>query len=783
MTFRVFCYFRVSPVVIESHTQMNLVFGVRVNFMKIRMAFLFSLLLVAATSAVAQPPTELFLRGYSVIPTPQKVELHSQEIEFNEAWVYDAGGLARNHIAVRSLLGDLQSFQQIELRATAKPGSNQSVGVIRLAVSSGAVQTSNDPAIARQGYRLKIAPGVIEITGNSDQGLFYGVQTLLQLLRPGARGRLFLPVATIEDWPKLQLRFLHWDTKHHQDRLETLKRYLDWSARFKVNMIAFELEDKFEYPSNPIIGAPGAFTTAELQELVNYGLERFIQIVPSVQAPAHMAYVLKHPQFAHLRADGNNYQSCLCDEEVYKLIFQMYDDVIKATKGVDYLYVSTDEVYYAGICAKCGQPYNEENRSLKWVEFVRRARDFAASRGRRILVWAEYPLLPEHVKMIPPDVIDGVLGEEEYIRPENELGMRQLIYTSMQGAEYLFPNHLPGTQTGGDQGPSAGRLPSASRAIATSHVWRGNPIGVFGAAWDDSGLHNETFWPGWATVAEYGWTPGTPPVEQTVAEFIRIYYGPNVAGMAEIYGGLQTQARFFEKSWDRVISKARAPGYGNSYGKGIGTTRFDETLPQPALPALPGLSFTPVYVGRYDKLIEQAQRMAVENNLLQQRLYQNLAKADHNRYNLEVLLSIAELTGHHNRLILSLKSIEDKLAAARAAAEKNSPEQALGQLVAAYDQARSTVEERLQTFRALQTVWEKSRFPKGREVNGRKFVHVLDDTKDHWADRRADLSYLIAPEESIALEQWMKQLGAVIQAWAQQHHLPVRKLAEARLEN
>jgi hypothetical protein len=73
-------------------------------------------------------------------------------------------------------------------------------------------------------------------------------------MRRDANGRLIVPERAIEDWPKLQLRFLHWDTKHHQDRIETLKRYLDWSARFKANMIGFELEDKFEYPS-PVISA------------------------------------------------------------------------------------------------------------------------------------------------------------------------------------------------------------------------------------------------------------------------------------------------------------------------------------------------------------------------------------------------------------------------------------------------------------------------------------------------------------------------------------------------
>src|SRR5690606_17331857 len=144
-----------------------------------------------------------------------------------------------------------------------------------------------------------------------DAGLLYGVQTLVQLIKANERGELKVPVSEIDDWPRLKLRFLHWDTKHHQDRMPTIKSYIDWAVRFKANMIGFELEDKFSYPSNPEIGAPGAFTPAELQEIVDYGLERHLQVVPVVQSPAHMAYVLKHPRFAHLKADGNNYQSDL----------------------------------------------------------------------------------------------------------------------------------------------------------------------------------------------------------------------------------------------------------------------------------------------------------------------------------------------------------------------------------------------------------------------------------------------------------------------------------------
>jgi len=732
---------------------------------------------LAQLSLAAPGPTELRLRGYSVIPSPQRVTLQSDDIDFDGTWAYRAGSFGPTHIAVRTLLKDLREFHGL----TLKPAVASSKNVVRIAIAGGTVNTAATGDVASQGYLLKIAPRLIEITGNGDPGLLYGVQTLLQLLKPGPGGRLQLPAATIEDWPEHALRFLHWDTKHHQDRIETLKRFLDWSARFKINRIGFELEDKFEYPSHPIIGAPGAFTTAQLQEIVNYGLERFIQVVPQVQSPAHMAYVLKHPAFADLRADGSNYQSCDCDPRTEQLIFSMYDDVIKATQGVDSFFVSTDEVYYAGICAKCTRPYNDENRSLAWVEFVQKAHKFLKERGRQMFAWVEYPFMSQHTELLPPDLIDGVLGNEpEEIKRENQHGLRHLAYTSIQGAELLFPNYF---LYDNDRYVARGHLTSVAEEISV-RARPAKPIGVFGAAWDDSGLHNETFWLGWTMVAQNAWAPGVASAAQTTAEFMDVFYGPRVSQMVEVYQALQRQARFFEGSWDRVVSRVRGPGYGNSYGKGIGTTRYDQTLPKPPLPALPGLDFTPVYnSGKYGKLVDSARAAAIENDLLTYRIQENIGRAEHNRYNLEVLLSLAELTGHQSRLILGLRSIEDRLQAARDAAQKASHEQALGQLVGAYGQAREIVAGRKDVFANLKRTWEKSRYPKGQEVNGRKFVHVLDDVKDHWADRRADLSYMIAPEESIGLEKWMEQMGTTIQEYARTHNLPVRPLEEIRLED
>jgi hypothetical protein len=737
------------------------------------------LLLLTAVTALAEVPTPLWSRGYSVIPTPQTVKLEAGDVALNTGWTLTEATPAG--IAAESLVRDFAGFHGISLRKTV--GARQIV----LKVAAGTVKTTPvDPELAAQAYRLTIADNRIEITGNAAAGLFYGVQTLIQLPRRDSAGRLWLPKGSIEDWPRLQLRFLHWDTKHHQNRMETMKRYIDWTARFKANMIGFELEDKFEYPSNPEIGAPGAYTTKELQEITDYALARHIQLVPEIQSPAHMAYVLKHPKFAHLKADGSNYQSALCDPRTYDLIFSMYDDIIKANKGVKYFFVSTDEVYYAGIEATC-RPYTPENRSLAWVEFVKRARKHLAKQGRRILVWDEYPLLAQHVEQIPPDVIGGVMGEADYLPTANRIGMRHLAYVSMQGAEYLFPSHLGGetaSRRGSENGYAQGRLRDAYDSIRNGRHWQNKPIGTFGAAWDDSGLHDETFWLGWSAVANWGWNPGPGAASpaQHAAEFMRVYYGPNSERMIEVYRALQRQSRAWERTWETITSKVRGPGYGNSYAKGVGTRREDITLAAPPLPQLPDLSLTPSVATKYGRFIEEAQARAVENDELMHAIETNLGRADRNQYNLEVFLSLTDFIGHHWRLLGAMSHAEQQMVAARSAARAGKHELAVGHLVGAYTAIDRARQEGERTFADLTQVWEKARYPKGRAVSGRQFVHVLDDVKDHFADRTVDLGYMAAPERQIGLAQWTAALQRVIEDYAKAHNVPVKGIGPARLE-
>ncbi len=683
----------------------------------------------------------------------------------DHTWTLDRGAISAGDIAVRTLSTDLHTFLGLSLASGA-----QARHVIRLVIKPGAVATGAEPLIDKQAYRLEMENGLVQVTGNAAEGLFYGVQTLLQLMKRDVAGSALLPSGVIEDWPRLALRFLHWDTKHHQDRMATLKRYLDWSARFKINMIGFELEDKFEYPSHPVIGAPGAFTTAQLQEIVNYGLERHIQVVPQVQSPAHMAYVLKHKEFAGLRADGNNYQSDVCNPKTLDLIFSLYDDAIKASKGVDYFFVSTDEVYYAGIGNTCAAPYNPVNRSLAWVNFVQKAHDFLAKRGRTMLVWAEFPLRPEHVKLLPEGIIDGIVGQPSFLPIEKQRNIRQLQYASMQGAEYLFPNIF--TIQGEQQ---RGNLENAVAAYRSGRAMAGNPIGAFGAAWDDSGLHSETFWLGWSTVAQYSWNPDAAPLDQHVAEFFSLYYGPQVQGMAGVYRDLQQQARAWERTWDYIPSKTVPYRYGGYFGKGLSTHRTDMTLATPLVNDLPDWFPDPFWSDRYRMWLTEARQKQAENRRLQEAIQTNIRLAERNRYNLQVLLSLARFIDHHWELLLGLEQAENTLREAQALASDDKYADAVARLKAAYDIVDRIQKERASSYNDLKTVFEKSRFPKGQSVGGREFLHVYDNVKDHFADRRADLSYMTAPEESLALDKWNAELAGMIRTYAGMNGVPAPK--------
>ena len=148
-------------------------------------------------------------------------------------------------------------------------------------------------------------------------------------------------------------------------------------------MLVWEWEDKFAYPSHPEIGAPGRFTMKEMQEFTRYAKQYHIQIVPLVQGLGHVSFILKWPQYKHLREiESSNWEFCPLKEGSYDLLFDLWKDAIEATPGSEYIHIGSDETYELAACEKCKAKAEEIGRSGLYQLFINKAAELSEDKRK-----------------------------------------------------------------------------------------------------------------------------------------------------------------------------------------------------------------------------------------------------------------------------------------------------------------------------------------------------------------------------------------------------------------
>src|SRR6266851_2972248 len=309
-----------------------------------------TLAVALAVTGRGETVSKLWSRGYAVMPDPQQVELLDGDRRFSPDWMLKRGaGVAADDVAIETLTQELESRYGLRTGETANATT-----VVRLEMKAGSVipgdtADTDKQAIADQAYRMEIGEQGIAIIANAPEGLFYGVETLVQLLRPHD-GAYYLPLCRITDWPDLHLRHIYWDDAHHLDRLPELKRAVRQAAFFKINGFALKLEGHFQFRSAPAVVEPYALSPAEYQELTDYGLRYHVQVIPYLDGPAHIAFILKHPEYAKYRSfPDSNYEMCATNPEAVKFLSSMFQDLVDANRGGKFVYFSTDEPYYIGM--------------------------------------------------------------------------------------------------------------------------------------------------------------------------------------------------------------------------------------------------------------------------------------------------------------------------------------------------------------------------------------------------------------------------------------------------
>lgn len=246
------------------------------------------------------------------------------------------------------------------------------------------------------GYQLEITPvGGVRIEGNDEAGVFYGVQTLIQLLPTRAGVLPILPTLKIIDYPRFPYRGMHLDVVRHFFPVDFIKKYIDYLALHKLNYFHWHLTDdqawRVEMKCRPELTEKGSiregeifglypgkyqplpyggyYTHEDVHEIVRYAAERHITVIPEIDIPGHcMAVLATYPQFSTTANEPkkaaltwgifNKFNNVLAPKpEVFDFLKDVFSELCDLFPG-QYIHVGGDE------CAKCWWQESEETQQF-----------------------------------------------------------------------------------------------------------------------------------------------------------------------------------------------------------------------------------------------------------------------------------------------------------------------------------------------------------------------------------------------------------------------------------
>lgn len=321
----------------------------------------------------------------------------------------------------------LQSFIAEKTGIKNKITSNsKKSGVIILAIDT----TISHP----EGYKINVDNKKVTITGKTEAGIFYGIQTLCKSI-PDTIGIVKLPPVEISDAPRFNYRGMHLDVARHFFSVDFVKKYIDMLALHHVNTFHWHLTEdqgwRIEIKKYPLLTQVGSkraqtivgrynsgiydsipyggyYTQEQMKDIVRYAAERYINIIPEIDMPGHMLAALA--SYPELGCTGGPYKvaeiwgiydDVLCpgDEKTFEFVENVLNEVIEIFPS-KYIHIGGDECLKNKwkVCPKCHDRIKSEGLntdSLHSAEdrlqsyFITRVEKFVNSKNRQIIGWDE----------------------------------------------------------------------------------------------------------------------------------------------------------------------------------------------------------------------------------------------------------------------------------------------------------------------------------------------------------------------------------------------------------
>jgi hexosaminidase len=284
-------------------------------------------------------------------------------------------------------------------------GNDPSHGAIYLSLNM-------DENLGEEGYELSITRDSVKLTASCPAGLFYGIQTLRQMLPIHSSETVSLPAVSIHDTPRFEWRGAMLDVSRHFFGVEDVKRFIDLISHYKLNRLHLHLSDdqgwRIEIKSWPRLtevggstqvggGKGGYFTQEQYKEIVEYAHSRYVMIVPEIDTPGHTNAALA--SYAELNSSEEapalytdtrvGFSSLWINSEI---TYQFLDDVIREISALTpgpYIHIGGDEA----------RSTSEED----YKYFIKRIQEIVAAQSKTAVGWSEIgeaALLPGTIAQI-----------------------------------------------------------------------------------------------------------------------------------------------------------------------------------------------------------------------------------------------------------------------------------------------------------------------------------------------------------------------------------------------
>ncbi|OAV74630.1 Beta-hexosaminidase [Bacteroidales bacterium Barb7] len=367
------------------------------------------------------PPAEKpYNAGINIIPAPQSLVQNDGRFVLNaQTTVYASTSEGRT--VAEFFIAKINAVTGYALR---KADEEAAKGISLL--------IDNSLDVTDEGYTLDVTDECVTVKAQTPQGLFYGMQTFLQLLpaeieSPTVAGGIAweAPAVTVRDEPRFEYRGIMLDACRHFISVENIKKQLDVLSLFKINRLHWHLTDdqgwRIEikrYPELTNVGSKriegegheygGFYTQEDIKEVVQYAADRFITVIPEIEVPGHeLAAIAAYPE---LSCEGKEITPrivwgvedvvmCAGKEEFFQFLEEVIDEVVPLFPG-EYFHLGGDECPKASWahCPLCQKRIREEHLQAKdghsaeerlQSYFVQRVEKMLAKHGKKMIGWDE----------------------------------------------------------------------------------------------------------------------------------------------------------------------------------------------------------------------------------------------------------------------------------------------------------------------------------------------------------------------------------------------------------